>query len=433
LLTFFLFGFIRSAAEKTRAPPVANALLAAALTIILVAQPLMRDILQWPFHGLQIVWMIFAVATGWGLVRLPDSPHKNRLLWLIALLAYASMHILGLGLAAVTATFAVFCLILLGTLTGYFPEFKPHVRTLAGTLSFLAIFGSAHTLAMIMLNNAPANAGAAVAHRPDWHELVGLFALLPVSIFAGLFGARLNSGLIDDVLHAAWPIGVAIVWGIGLFVIVLVRRRRQVPSSCRMAALGLALFSGVMLITMVAMITKREIQEPTATGLYGYLVGARYVFPITVAWLGLALSPLILLSARRLSFFAALCGLLAVGAIVSHRSYESHVLARTAPLHGASHIQVWRNLVQIAREARAANLPIPNIPLASLSGFAFVDFKYLEPLLHDELGLPQSEHDSFLEWKECREHRLAEYLTKCPTLLPTARLLDLDLPNPNRE
>jgi len=30
-------------------------------------------------------------------------------------------------------------------------------------------------------------------------------------------------------------------------------------------------------------------------------------------------------------------------------------------------------------------------------------------------------------------HRPAEYLTKCPTLLPTARLLDLDLPNPNPE
>jgi len=110
-----------------------------------------------------------------------------------------------------------------------------------------------------------------------------------------------------------------------------------------------------------------------------------------------------------------------------------NVLAKATPLHGASHIQVWRNLVQIAREPRAANLPIPNIPLKSLSYFPFVDFKFLEPLLHDELRLPPNEHDSFLDWKECREHRLAEYLTKCPTLLPTAQLLDLDLPKPNPE
>jgi len=67
------FGLIRAAAEQTRPPPFAAALLAAAATLILVAQPLMRGLLQWPFHGLQIGWMIFATATGWALVRLPGQ------------------------------------------------------------------------------------------------------------------------------------------------------------------------------------------------------------------------------------------------------------------------------------------------------------------------------------------------------------------------
>jgi len=432
LLTYVLFGFIRAAAEKTRASPLASALLAAAATLILIAQPVMRDILQWPFHGLQIAWMIFAVATGWGLVRLTDSPHKNRLLWLIALLAYGSMHVLGLGLATVSGTFAVLFLILLGTRSGYFPEFRSHLRTLARTLAFLAILGSAHTLAMIILNNASANTVATVARGPDWHGLVGLFALLPVSIFAGLFGTRLEPALIDSLLHTVWSIGIAVVLAFGLFVVLLARRNQQAPSSRRSAAICLSLFSLVMLITMVAMIATREIQEPTG-GLYGYLVGARYVLPMTVAWLGLALAPMILFSARRLFFLAAVSSLIAFGAIVAHVSYQSQVLPRLTPLHGASHIQVWRNLVQIAREARSANLPIPNLPLQSLSGFPFVDFKFLEPLLHDELHLPKNEHDPFLSWTECRDHRLAEYLTKCPTLLPTAQLLDLQLPHSTTE
>lgn len=111
LLTFLFFGLIRAAAEQTRPPPFAAALLAAAATLILVAQPLMRDLLQWPFHGLQIGWMIFATATGWALVRLPGSANKGPLLWLIALTAYGSMHVLGLGLAVVTGTVAVFSLI----------------------------------------------------------------------------------------------------------------------------------------------------------------------------------------------------------------------------------------------------------------------------------------------------------------------------------
>ena len=432
LLIFVFFGLIRAAAEQTGAPPFATALLAAAMTLIFVAQPLMRNLLEWPFHSLQIGWMIFAAATGWALVRLPGSPNKDRLLWLIVLTAYGSMHVLGLGLAVVTGTVAVLSLILIGALTGSFTEFKSHLPTLVATLIFLAVAGSLHTLAMIALNNAPANAGLNAGRLPDWHQLVGLYALLPISIVAGLFGASLDKGVIDSVLHSAWPIGAAVVLTIGLFVVVLAKRSRQICTRPRLAALCLASFSGVMLVTLVAMISMREIREPTGVGLFGYLIRARYVLPLTVSWLGIVLAALMLLSPQRLVFLAVVSSLFAVGAIVGHRSYESHVLARTAPLHGASHIQIWRNLVQIAHEARAANLPIPNIPLQSLSGFSFVDFKFLEPLLHDELHLPENEHDSFLDWTECREHRLAEYLTKCPTLLPTAQLLNVDLPNPNR-
>jgi len=431
LLTFFLFGFVRAAAEQTRASPRAGALLAAAVGIIFVAQPLMRDILEWPFHGFQIVWMTLAAATGWALIRLSDSARKEFMLWLIALTAYSSMHVLGLGLAVVTGTLAVFALILIGTLTGYFPEFKSHVRTLVATLIFLTVLGSLHTLAMILLNNAPAHAGPNSPHPPDWHEFVGLYILLPIAVLAGLFSGKLDLTMVDSLLHSVWPIGAAMLFSIGLFITVLARTSRQ-PGP-RRTALYLSLFSAVMLITIVAMISMREMQEPSPTGLFGYLVAPRYVLPIAVCWLGLALAPLMLLSARRASFVAAVSCLFAVGAILAHRSYESHVMAKAAPLHGASHIQVWRNLVQIAREARAANLPIPNLPLESLCGFRFIDFKYLEPLLHDELQLPRNEHDSFLDWKDCSEHRLDEYLAKCPTLLPTAQLLDLDLPKPNPE
>ena len=254
LLTFLFFGLIRAAAEQTRPPPFAAALLAAAATLILVAQPLMRDLLQWPFHGLQIGWMIFATATGWALVRLPGSANKGPLLWLIALTAYGSMHVLGLGLAVVTGTVAVFSLILIGAVTGSFPEFKLQVRTLVATLIFLAVAGSAHALAMIVLNDAPANAGLNSGRLPDWHQLVGLYVLFPISIVAGLVGARLDQGLIDGILHSAWAVGAAGLLAIGLFIAVLAKTKRQTRPSPRCAALFLSLFSAVMLITIVAMI-----------------------------------------------------------------------------------------------------------------------------------------------------------------------------------
>ena len=282
---------------------------------------------------------------------------------------------------------------------------------------------------MIVLNNAPAHAGPNAGRPPDWHEFVGLYILSPIAVFAGLFSAKLDLTLINSVLHSVWPTGAAVVLGIALFITALVKISRH--SSSRRAALYLSLFSAVMLITIVAMIAKREIQEPSATGLFGYLSAPRYLLPIAVPWLGLVLTGLMLLSSRRASLVSVISCLFAIGAIVAHRSYESHVMTKTAPLHGASDIQVWRNLVQIAREARAANLPIPNLPLESLCGFPFMDFKYLEPLLHDELRLPTNEHDSFVDWAECRDRRLGEYLARCPTLLPTAKLLDLQLPQSN--
>src|SRR5438046_130372 len=143
---------------------------------------------------------------------------------------------------------------------------------------------------MIALNNAPANAGLNAGRLPDWHQLVGLYALLPISIVAGLFSWVLDKAVIDSVLHSPWPIGAAVVLTIGLFVVVLAKRSRQICTPPRLAALCLASFSGVMLVTLVAMISMREIREATGVGLFGYLIRARYVLPLTVSWLGIVLA-----------------------------------------------------------------------------------------------------------------------------------------------
>ena len=104
------------------------------------------------------------------------------------------MHVLGLGLAVVTGTVAVFSLILIGAVTGSFPEFKYASAHARCDPDFLAVAGSAHALAMIVLNDAPANAGLNSGRLPDWHQLVGLCVLFPISIVAGLVGARVRPG-----------------------------------------------------------------------------------------------------------------------------------------------------------------------------------------------------------------------------------------------
>jgi hypothetical protein len=148
---------------------------------------------------------------------------------------------------------------------------------------------------------------------------------------AGLVGARLDQGLIDGVLHSAWPVGAAILLTIGLFIVVLAGTSRQTSPSPRCAALYLSLFSAAMLITIVAMISMREIHEPNSDGLFGYLTASRYVLPMTVSWLGIGLAALMLLSPRRLFFVAVVSSVFALGAIVGHRSYQSTFWRR--PLH----------------------------------------------------------------------------------------------------
>jgi hypothetical protein len=107
--------------------------------------------------------------------------------------------------------------------------------------------------------------------------------------------------------------------------------------------------------------------------------------------------------------------------------YATEIWPRVAPLHGASNLEIWRYLLQTAQEARAGNLPIPNIPLQPMTGFAFIDLKFFEPLLRDELHISGSDRFHFVEWPQCSEEQRTAYFAKCPSLLQLARLLDLKL------
>ena len=60
-----------------------------------------------------------------------------------------------------------------------------------------------------------------------------------------------------------------------------------------------------------------------------------------------------------------------------------------------------------------------------MTGFAFIDLKFFEPLLRDELHISVSEQCQFIEWDQCDDERRAEYFAKCPSLVQLARLLDL--------
>src|SRR5205823_9099593 len=79
------------------------------------------------------------------------------------------------------------------------------------------------------------------------------------------------------------------------------RRVRAGSSERRDSGALLAVFSAVLLLSMLIMIAKRESDEPSERALCDYLKGARYVYPFTAAWLGLALCAILRVSLLQLA------------------------------------------------------------------------------------------------------------------------------------
>lgn len=80
---------------------------------------------------------------------------------------------------------------------------------------------------------------------------------------------------------------------------------------------------------------------------------------------------------------------LGLASYLAHPGYERRLLPRVAPLNFISHDRGWRLIVASAREAKSAQLPIPNLPVGALTQeFYDFDLRLFEPLLHDELHPP---------------------------------------------
>jgi hypothetical protein len=425
-MTVALFLFVRAApliAEKIT--PIVAWAVAAGATMLIIEQPVMREFLQWPFHVFQLVWMILALALATALARLPAARDKDKSIYLIAACAYASMHVLGLGLALVIATLAVFLAIMLGTRIGRFDSFRSHTQTLAIASAVLLALAGAHIACMFALAEPQPNAEA--VYRFTWRHFFGLMGWFPCSILLNVFGKRDGLKLSAELISSAWPLGLVLMAAISIFIYFAFRRGRAPSSEGRDSEALLAVFSMVLLLSMLIMIGKRELDEPSERGLRDYLTGARYIYPFTVAWLGLALCAILRVPVLKLKIVGVAFLIFGFTALGADLEYASEIWPRVAPLHGASNLQVWRYVLQTAREARAANLPIPNIPLQRMTGFPFIDIKFFAPVLRDELHISTSDECHFIEWDQCNDEQRTEYFAKCPSLLPLVQLLDLSL------
>lgn len=421
-----IFFFVRAPVRGAGGSRMLANSLAAGVTALLILQPLMNSLIGWPFHIMQILWLILALATGISLVQMMRFPESRKWIWITAGLAYSSMHALGLGFVIVAGVLSVFITLLLGMRAGCFTEFALQRKSLLKALVALALLGVIHSICMVALNNAPPT--SAESEHFAWRQAFGLLALYPLTIVIQLAGERFNPDFTSEITRNASPFGLLLALLICTAVVLFIRRslRRTEPAS--RIAMALSIFSAVALFAFILMIALREAGESTSQmSVYGYLIGARYVFPATILWLGLVLSLGFEMIVRHKLQVELVSIAIVIAALCTRIGYARTIQPRVAPLHGASDMKVWRSIRAAAAEARAAHLAIPNIPLGAMTEFPF-DLKFFEPLLHDDLHLPPDERCQFVDWSQSRGPLRSTYDAAAPSLRSVIRVLDLEPP-----
>ena len=175
------------------------------------------------------------------------------------------------------------------------------------------------------------------------------------------------------------------------------------------------------------MIGIREIYEMDRLGDFGFLVGPRYIVPISFLLVGIVLALIVPFLRRGWSVTTAFSIMIVGAAFWTHYNYDKNVYPRTRLLSSVSHVEAWHELVATARESRSAHLKVPNVPMATLGeGFKFLDLKFFEPMLRDDLELPAGEHCEFIDWVSCREQERATYDAAVPSLRKVIEMLGLE-------
>jgi hypothetical protein len=389
-------------------------LTAAGIAGTFLFHPLTTDLVAWPFHVMQLGWMFAAAVTFWFVVQTAVHPASRRYHWGAALSGYATMHALGLGFTTAVATAAVLLALLIPIARGAFPPV--HRRSLMTAFAMLIVFTLAHALCMLLLV-APHGTGGLPTGRFGLAEALGLIALFPCFALISIPGVIVSPPHVAPVVHAAWPFGlVALFVAVTSVALALRTMWRSDLALHRVRALILV-FSCTSFFVALLMISARQWKLPIELALLGYLTGPRYLLPIVLTMLG-ALLWMVSFGSQRGHVLVAACAI-ALGAAtgLAHHGYAELLTPQVAKLNGIPHEHAWSLIVVSAREARAAGLAMPNIPLGNLTQeFSAFDLKLFEPLLRKQLHLAPTDRLDFIPWDEFRKADQTAYQQRVPSL-----------------
>lgn len=429
LLAAIFFVVVRSAGRALGFSRRSSLCLAFGITTAFICQPLMREMIGWPFHIFQVVWMILTLATLAALLQLLAHPSERKWVWIALLMCYGSLHALGLGIATMLATAAAFSILLLITQRGDWPPFRQTRPTLFAALIALLILGTVHAVCMYLLIGPPRSV---LAPTPPFRlpHALGLIAIYPFAVpmnFLGILPSSFPG--ISLTAESAAPFGILIVCAAGLAGWSLARAALVDGSPLSLSRLVVHAFSVVAWFAFIGLFAMREFYEIGALDMdiYKFFVDARYVLPFSITLLGSLLFLLLPLAKPRETLAAGLAIALGCTAFFAHFYFERKVRPHILANNSISHSQVWQNIAATARECRAAGLPMPDVSVENLITFSpETRLSYFEGILHDALGLPPEERCRFVEWSQSRGPERSQYDAAAPSLRRVIKLLRID-------
>ncbi len=371
------FTFVVNVARALGMGPAQERSVAVAVCALLLLQPLMFEFVVWPFMGLQLIWMIFALVASLGCVRLANDPQKVRWIWIAAGAAYGSLHTLGLGVAVTLATAGVFAFLII---VSYQRDclFKSVRRHLFFAALLLVLLTCVHCLAMVFLlpqrNIIPFTSLTPGALKLGLECTFRFMVAGLQSLTLGLQPLPNNYPFeqLDDWMHSPfhWALGLFGSLGLIWTIYYLCRRAFLRPGSVHVLRASTALFCAIGVVVLVVLMFGRQtISEGDAYGMLPFFMALpRFVIPLQMFLIG----PLVVVAGffacRFRTMFNYGCILYALSALVVQTEYQQSAAALLTPQARVSHRSAWRQLVEAARECRAAHLPLPNFLACDVDG-----------------------------------------------------------------
>src|SRR5437763_4854271 len=367
-----------------------------------VFRPEIMEFIGWPFMIFQLLWIGSFILALYAAVRVASAPEQTRWPWIAAATACASIQVSGLGLVTVVAVAAVLAGILLVARRCPSSICAPHRKRIASALIAMLAVAAAHGWAMLHL--LPSHPSFSAPFRLLCKLWLGFTANLAAATARTFIGTAISEPGWRSLAYG-WPYGLLIVAASLFLIFWLLGKSLREPTPQNLTRFALHAFSISAFLALIGLSAVRQFQadsfDTAAINLALSTTLPRYVVPLhfIVIASAIGVAARLIQRAPRLSS-AAFCAL-ALAAVVAQRYFRSTTFVYVAPLERISHASAWGLLLSTIRECQAAQLPVPNVPMAALThGFVNEDAKSFESLWRHDLHLKPEEKIEIIPWEQ---------------------------------